>query len=308
VFQASHADVVESDILTDGLTFEPPFQGASSLDRSAPLEPTGLETLVLRPRSSSSHFYLFGLSRLNYAARAILRFAFRKASRNPCGNLRPPSSARLIKPSNARSDRRDQVSSRKLVMDPWATAKVRWNTSHGETDQPIRTRPSISYRSHNMLAKPLVAEVSFNLTGLLSEDDDNRLIVSSGGTCIRLMWEESDPSCTECHFDIHPNKKGHPTLHTQFVGEVKELPRLISFFAHPLDILEFVLMEVFQDRWRRVRAGVVCKAQLHNYPTNQRTRLISVLQRYTGWLQAGDDIAPLVSLQATPTPPFDLYP
>jgi hypothetical protein len=186
--------------------------------------------------------------------------------------------------------------------------KVQWNTNHGGTEQPVKTRPSTSYRSHSASAKPLVAEISFNLTGMLSEGDDNRLIVSSGGTCIKLMWEEENPKCTECHFDIHPNKVGHPTLHTQFVGEVKELPRLISFFAHPLDILECMLMEVFQERWRRVRAGVTCKTQLHNYPVNQRTRLISVLQTYTGWLQAGDDIAPLVSLQTTPIPPFDLYP
>jgi hypothetical protein len=185
---------------------------------------------------------------------------------------------------------------------------VRWKTGHGDNDQPIRTRPSNSYRSHGMFAKPLIAEVSFDLTGVLCEEDNDRLIVSSGGTGIKLMWEENGPTCTECHFDIHPNKIGHPTLHTQFVGEVKELPRLISFFAHPLDILEFMLMEVFQERWRKVRAGVTCKTQLHNYPTNQRTRLVSVLQKYTGWLQAGDDIAPLESLQATPTPPFDLYP
>ncbi|WP_375157266.1 hypothetical protein [Bradyrhizobium sp. RDT46] len=185
---------------------------------------------------------------------------------------------------------------------------VHWTTSHGGDDRPIRTRPSTSYRSHGTYAKPLIAEISFKLSGTLADDDDNRLIVSSGGTCIKLRWDGENPDCTECHFDIHPNKLGHPTLHTQFVGQVKELPRLVSFFAHPLDILEFVLMEVFQESWRRARAGVTCKAQLHNYPINQRGRLVSVLQTYASWLTAEDEVAPLLTLQTTPVPPFDLYP
>ncbi len=74
---------------------------------------------------------------------------------------------------------------------------VQWNTNHGGTGQPVKTRPSTSYRSHSTSAKPLVAEISFNLVGMLSEDDNNRLIVTSGGTCIKLMWAEDNPNCTE---------------------------------------------------------------------------------------------------------------
>lgn len=186
---------------------------------------------------------------------------------------------------------------------------VRWGTGKGEAAQPIRTRPSKSYRSHGDFAKELVAVVSFNFGGNLEDDDQGRLIVTSGGTCIKLMWNDGDGGdCTECHFDVHPNKVGHPTLHIQFVGEVKELPRLPSFFAHPLDVLEFTLMEVFQDRWRRERSGVACRNHLHTFPVSQRTRLMSVFQKYTGWLDASTDAPPLLSLQATPASPFDLYP
>lgn len=186
--------------------------------------------------------------------------------------------------------------------------RVRWTTGNGESDEPIRTKPSTSHRSHGIVAKPLMAEISFNFSGVLSDEDKNRLVVSSGGTCIKLKWNIGDDESTECHFDIHPNKHGHPTLHVQFVGEIKEIPRLPSFFAHPLDILEYTLMEVFQEKWRKARGGVACKTHLHNYPTNQRTRLLSVMHRYTGWLEDDQGVAPLISLQATPIPPFDFYP
>jgi hypothetical protein len=56
------------------------------------------------------------------------------------------------------------------------------------------------------------------------------------------------------------------------------------------------------------RASVACKLHLHNYPKNQRTRILSVLTKYSGWLESADNDAPLESLQATPIPPFDLYP
>lgn len=211
----------------------------------------------------------------------------------------------------ANSNRLDELQTQ--LVSAVANAKqgdgsVRWSTGHGDNPQPIKTRPSTSYRSHGSHAKSLFAEVSFDFRGELSEQDKNRLVVSGGGTCIKLMWNEDDKNCTECHFDIHPKKIGHPTLHIQFVGEVRELPRLPSLFAHPLDILEFVLMEVFQDRWRKERSGVACKTHLHTYPASQRTRLNSVLQRYSGWLQAENDVPPLLSLQNTPSPPFDFYP
>ncbi|MEW6393766.1 MAG: hypothetical protein AB1582_04345 [Pseudomonadota bacterium] len=186
--------------------------------------------------------------------------------------------------------------------------RVRWATNNGESDEPIRTKPSTSHRTHGINLKPLVAEVSFDFGGVLCEKDKNRLIVSSGGTRIKLKWNMADADFTECHFDIHPNKDGHPTLHVQFVGEIKEIPRIPSFFAHPLDILEFTLMEVFQEKWKRARGSVSCKIHLHTYPTNQRTRILSVMENYTGWLDANESVAPLFSFQKTPAPPFDLYP
>jgi hypothetical protein len=185
---------------------------------------------------------------------------------------------------------------------------VRWTTSNGEIDEPVRTKPSKSHRNHSALAKPMVGEVPFNFSGELFGATKDHVLVSSGGTCIKLRWTADGDECTECHFDIHPNKIGHPTLHIQFVGKIKEIPRLPSFFAHPLDILEFTLMEVFQDKWRRSRSGVACKTHLHNYPKNQRTRILSVLTKYSGWLENADNDAPLESLQATPIPPFNLYP
>jgi hypothetical protein len=121
--------------------------------------------------------------------------------------------------------------------------QLSWGTDFGEGDA-IVTELSKSYRRHGRCQKELSAEVSFNFRGKLDPTDHNRFVVQNGGTRVKLKWNGTDNE-TLCHFDIHPHDKGHPMLHIQFESIISELPRLHSVLAHPLDILEFTLMEVF---------------------------------------------------------------
>jgi hypothetical protein len=86
------------------------------------------------------------------------------------------------------------------------------------------------------------------------------------------------------------------------------VPRLLSFYAHPLDVLEFTLMELFQADWQRSRIGTRCLADLQKYPEFQRNRIVAVMRQYTDWLHADQRTTPLLSLQSAFSLPFDLYP
>jgi hypothetical protein len=95
-------------------------------------------------------------------------------------------------------------------------------------------------------------------------------------------------------------------LHVQFNGAVSELPRLHSLFAHPLDVLEFTLMEVFQEKWRRARSGLKFASEIRKYPEKQRKRIHSWFHSYAGWINPLEPA--LISLLRTPGAPLDLYP
>jgi hypothetical protein len=185
---------------------------------------------------------------------------------------------------------------------------VIWSTSVG-SGGPIRTELSHSYRSSNACnkapAKALFAEVSFNFCGELDAVDNNILVIRSGGTRVRLCWSGTDGE-TVCHFDIHPNASGHPMLHVQFDSAISELPRLHSFLSHPLDVLEFTLMEVFQDRWRRLLSEPKYASEIRRYPANQRRRIQSLFSKYYAWINSSEPV--LISLLRTPQVPFELYP
>ncbi|MGY3487948.1 hypothetical protein ACVW1C_005831 [Bradyrhizobium sp. USDA 4011] len=194
-----------------------------------------------------------------------------------------------------------------------ATAQARqgggsviWSTKHGGSEDPVRTKFSKDYRSFQTLTKEIFAEISFAFTGALDPSHPNRLIVAGGKTSLKIQWRDA-PESTECHFDIHPGTIGHPMLHVQFEGKVKEVPRIFSVLAHPLDVLEFALMEVFQQKWRDARVGVAMQSRLQKYTLHQRSRLVSTIENYCQ-LGKNPNKSPLVSLQGTPVEPIDFYP
>jgi hypothetical protein len=182
---------------------------------------------------------------------------------------------------------------------------VTWSTRHGGEEDPLRTKPSKGYRNYNTVTKEMFAEISFAFRGTLDPKSSNRLIISEGKTSLKVRWKDTT-DCTECHFDIHPKTAGHPMLHVQFVGNVREVPRIFSLLAHPLDVTEFALMEVFQNAWKDARERPAMLSRLQKYTLSQRTRLISTLQNYSA-LGADANKAPLLSLQGTPLEPLDFY-
>ncbi len=182
--------------------------------------------------------------------------------------------------------------------------EVVWSTDIG-TGGPICTIVSASHRGEKQRGKKMLAELSFKFSGVLDQADDNRLIVRSGGTEVKLSWEDG-ADVTLYHFDIHPDAAGHPVLHVQFSGPISGIPRLHSFFAHPLDVLEFTLMELFQANWRQSRVDARFISELKKFPINQRRRLSALFVRYQGWIGSSDPA--LMSLQTSPRIPLELYP
>jgi hypothetical protein len=182
---------------------------------------------------------------------------------------------------------------------------VSWSTNHGGEEDPLRTKLSRDYRNYNTVTKQMFAEISFAFRGTLDPANSNRLIISGGKTSLKVRWKDTE-DCTECHFDIHPKTAGHPMLHVQFVGNVREVPRIFSLLAHPLDVTEFALMEVFQNSWKIARERPDMLSRLQKYTSSQRIRLISTLQNYCA-LGADANKAPLLSLQGTSPEPLDFY-
>ncbi len=181
--------------------------------------------------------------------------------------------------------------------------KLRWSTDIGQGGA-IQTKSSSAYRGGGG-QKRMIAEISFGFFGSLEANDDNRFVIRSGGTRIKLFWDGSAGEALY-HFDIHPDEPGHPLLHVQFDGAIGELPRLHAILTHPLDILEFTLMEVFQKTWRESRGDTTFASEIRKYPVNQRKRIAALLGNYHRWLTSGDNA--LLALLTTPKTPLDLYP
>jgi hypothetical protein len=184
------------------------------------------------------------------------------------------------------------------------TGELSWSTDFGE-GAPILTELSKNYRNHGQNQKELSAEISFNFKGALDAGDRNRFVVQRGGTRVKLKWKGADGESL-CHFDIHPRDKGHPMLHIQFESVIRELPRFHSVLAHPLDILEFTLMELFQEKWRQSCTELRFMSEIRKYPVNQRKRIASVLELYSSLIDPAKPA--LVGLLDTPAAPLELYP
>jgi hypothetical protein len=180
---------------------------------------------------------------------------------------------------------------------------LEWTTDVGEG--PILTAPSSDYRNEGERTKTMRAKISFKFKGCLDQNDDKKFVITSGGTKVSLFWDDQSDE-TSYHFDIHPGTAGHPMLHIQFNGKIKDVPRLHSMFAHPLDILEFTLMEIFQKKWRESRIESSFKNQIRKYPSHQQKRILSLLGSYISWVKSPDPA--LISLLRSPTTPIDLYP
>ncbi len=186
------------------------------------------------------------------------------------------------------------------------TSNFRWKTD-GAT--PIVTSPSRNWKGTTNDFSPIYAEITidYDCTFL---SDCARVRVNEGCTVVCLK-EQADPDTDkkEFHFDAGAggwaNQAGHPPLHCQFSGFVKDIPRLPSVIVHPVDVITFVILELHQSRWREHTQKMEVKNKLRRFPERQRTRLRKVA---TGWATAlidGSDHG-LVILQRRAPHPYQL--
>jgi hypothetical protein len=187
-----------------------------------------------------------------------------------------------------------------------------WSTKKALDPDPIRTIPSDTYRNAATLAKKLVAEITFDLQCELIGIERSEIRVASGSTAVSFFKEAEDGGpLKEVHFDIHGadvgSTAGHPVLHVQVLGGLNDIPRIPIPFVHPLDVLEFTLMELFQAKWRTHRTDSETRSALGRFPSRQACRIGHTIRWMFDRMWDGSPYAPLLALQKQPQRPFNLY-
>ena len=206
----------------------------------------------------------------------------------------------------ARMERNLIEAVQKAAIDP--DRSFAWSTQRGSTseEEPFVTKESNKYRNETTGAKGVDAEIVFALKGSL-DTDKRRVIVKQGFTGI--TFRRSGQSAKVVHFDIHGpasgSVDGHPAIHFQVIGGVNDIPRLQTYLLHPIDVIEFALMELFQSTWREHRLGSSCRSAVASYQADQVFRFDLMLR----WMsdRVGDGMAPLLALQKQPNQPFMLH-
>jgi hypothetical protein len=186
-----------------------------------------------------------------------------------------------------------------------------WRTRTAYGDGPIRTKRSTTYRNAGTEAKPLFGEILFDLIGRMINADDTRVEITSGSTSMSLFRHDDSEPLKVIHFDIHGltagSAEGHPLLHVQVLGKINDIPRIPIPFVHPLDVLEFALMELFQSRWRSYRVGVAAKSALGRFPGGQAFRLSEAMKWMLDRMGDISPRAPLLALQLRPRIAFQFH-
>ena len=94
-------------------------------------------------------------------------------------------------------------------------------------------------------------------------------------------------------------------FHSQFIGGIPDIPRLPSFLIHPLDAMEWALMDCFQGYWRTHRREAKTRSELGKHATAQHRRVASTLNHWRQRVDA-DRTYPLLAFQNTIVTPLDL--
>jgi hypothetical protein len=183
--------------------------------------------------------------------------------------------------------------------------KLSWGTA----DEPIRTIKSTHYRNASTGAKNMWAEIAIEMTGV-ALDNQTRMRVDSGSTSIKF-FRDGDQSIKEIHFDIHGEKAGttagHPVFHAQTIGWVNDIPRIPIPFVHPVDIIEFALMELFQQQWRSHRTGTSARSILGAFRLDQMFRLERMLTWMKDCICDASALSPMLEFQRHPNSSLPLH-
>ena len=188
--------------------------------------------------------------------------------------------------------------------------EFRWGTKVHGADQPITTIASKCWKGEGHHG-PIHASFLFGWQCRRPDLNSNRLLVANGATEISFIDASiTGKSSSTCfHFDLCEGGSdlgsGHPMFHTQFVGAVPDIPRLPSFLVHPVDAMEWALMDCFQLRWRTHIKATETRSALGGHATAQHYRVSSTLNHWQKRVDA-DRSYPLLAFQSRIVSPLDL--
>ena len=188
--------------------------------------------------------------------------------------------------------------------------EFRWGTRVSGIDQPIMTVSSRHWKGQGDHG-PIHASFSFGWECRRPDLKSNRLLVANGATEISFIdvGTTGSSSSTCFHFDLCEGGSdlgsGHPMFHTQFMGAVPDIPRLPSFLVHPVDAMEWALMDCFQVRWRTHIRAAETRSVLGGHATAQHYRVSSTLEHWKQRVDA-ERSYPLLGFQSRMVSPLDL--
>lgn len=193
-----------------------------------------------------------------------------------------------------------------------AKRRFEWGTESKDAPAPITTNGSSSYKGavEGKPHKPLHATINFCWTCVLAPDG-KRLIVDEGHVDVGLhATDDAEAKRKVVHYDVcfggASGSAAHPPLHVQFHGFHNDVPRVPTFFVHPVDVLDFFLNELFQSAWRKTLASSAGRSKLRSYPIQQRHRFATYFGRYERALRASSGPA-LECFHAPLRFPYDLH-
>jgi hypothetical protein len=138
--------------------------------------------------------------------------------------------------------------------------------------------------------KPVDARVQIKGVGVLT------IHHASGAGQKVVHFDVEEGGWTELKNGVLVDRAGHPPFHSQFYGFVNDIPRMASLIVHPVDVINFAILELHQKRWRDHVATFDAKSQLRYFPPRQRVRLATILESWGRQIRNSDYQA-LVSMQ-----------
>lgn len=163
----------------------------------------------------------------------------------------------------------------------------KWKTESGS---PIVLKKSKNWKGIKDEADELYAGVTVDYK-CQWDDATNRVRVKEGVTCVFL--HDNEKQVKSFHFDACDGgwnrSAGHPPFHMQIHGDVNDIPRLPSIVVHPIDVLNFAILELHQSHWRDHVDSTEAKQKLRKLPSRQRIRIMKIVDNWAQTLKNGQN-------------------
>jgi hypothetical protein len=176
-----------------------------------------------------------------------------------------------------------------------------WSTDENGSPAPIETIMSNRWKgSEGSSYRGLMASQTWKWVCCVDSRRPGRLVVDEGAIVVQICGE--DPSRSKVlHFDVctggTDGQAGHPVFHMQFYGMINDVPRLPTYVLHPVDVLELIILELFQERWRRHVQLAETKSKLRGHAAQQKARIATALKMWLDIISAGTGDHSFVSMQ-----------